>query len=111
MVRPASLPNAAAAAAMVQELPSAVPKRWAIRLTVAGQLTVDGLVSAKGGDGLQDNAGGGSGGSIWLSARKLAGAGQIAANGGGGELYNGGEAAAGASRCIRSRMRLPVKSR
>jgi len=62
----------------------------AIRLTVAGQLTLDGLLSAKGGDGLQDNSGGGSGGSIWLSTRKLAGAGQIAAIGGGGELYNGG---------------------
>jgi len=49
----------------------------AIRLTVAGQLTVDGLLSAKGGDGLQDNSGGGSGGSIWLTIRKLAGAGQI----------------------------------
>ena len=39
---------------------------------------------------LQDDAGGGSGGSIWLTAGALAGTGAIAADGGAGELYDGG---------------------
>ena len=62
----------------------------AIHLTVGGTLTMNGRVSAGGNDGLQDDAGGGSGGSIWLAAATLAGSGTIAADGGAGELYNGG---------------------
>jgi hypothetical protein len=62
----------------------------AIRLAVAGQLTVDGRLSVNGNDGLQDDSGGGSGGSLWISANNLTGAGTIAANGGAGELFGGG---------------------
>jgi len=62
----------------------------AIRLTVGGILTLDGSLSAEGKAGLQDDAGGGSGGSIWLAVGALAGHGTIAADGGAGELYRGG---------------------
>jgi hypothetical protein len=51
----------------------------AIQLSVAGNLVVDGQISANGADG----AGGGSGGSILLNVGKLAGTGVIRANGGG----------------------------
>jgi hypothetical protein len=67
----------------------------AIRLNVGGVLTVDGQLSANGDLGLQDNSGGGSGGSIWVTAGTLAGNGQITANGGEGELYGGGGGAGG----------------
>jgi hypothetical protein len=62
----------------------------AIRLNVGGVLTVDGQLSANGDWGLQDNSGGGSGGSIWVTTGTLAGNGQIIADGGAGELYGGG---------------------
>ncbi|HZR16863.1 MAG TPA: hypothetical protein VFE51_06005 [Verrucomicrobiae bacterium] len=65
----------------------------ALRLSVGDALTVNGSISADGADGnpgLQDNAGGGSGGSIWISANVLTGAGQILATGGAGELFQGG---------------------
>ena len=62
----------------------------AIRLSVGSTLTVDGSISADGFDGLQDGSGGGSGGSIWLSAGVVRGNGSITANGGEGELYGGG---------------------
>jgi hypothetical protein len=62
----------------------------AIRLTVGGALTVDGQLSANGNPGLQDDAGGGSGGSIWLAANSLSGGGTISATGGAGELFDGG---------------------
>src|SRR5208337_3495428 len=67
----------------------------AIRLNVGGVLTVDGQLSANGDWGLQDNSGGGSGGSIWVTAGTLAGNGQITADGGEGELYGGGGGAGG----------------
>jgi hypothetical protein len=67
----------------------------AIRLNVGGTLVVDGQLSANGDPGLQDNSGGGSGGSIWVTAGTLAGDGQITANGGEGELYGGGGGAGG----------------
>ncbi|MGA2180363.1 MAG: carboxypeptidase-like regulatory domain-containing protein [Verrucomicrobiota bacterium] len=67
----------------------------AIRLNVGGVLTVDGQLSANGDWGLQDNSGGGSGGSIWVTAGTLVGNGQITANGGEGELYGGGGGAGG----------------
>ena len=47
----------------------------AIRLSVGGTLMVNGALSAGGNAGMQDDAGGGSGGSIWLRAGALAGAG------------------------------------
>ena len=62
----------------------------AVRFTVGGSLTVNGRLSADGNAGLQNDAGGGSGGSLWLTAGTLAGTGTIGANGGAGELYQGG---------------------
>ncbi len=50
----------------------------AVRLTVAGTLTVDGSILSNGGE----NRDGGAGGSIWLTCGSLAGTGTIAANGG-----------------------------
>ncbi len=67
----------------------------AIRLNVGGVLTLNGELSANGDWGLQDNSGGGSGGSIWVIAGTLVGNGQITANGGEGELYGGGGGAGG----------------
>lgn len=62
----------------------------AIRLTVGGTLNLDGSVSANGNPGLQDNSGGGAGGSVWITAGALTGAGTISADGGSGELFSGG---------------------
>lgn len=62
----------------------------AIRLDVGGTLTVDGELAANGTPGMVDDSGGGSGGSIWATARKLMGSGRISATGGAGELYGGG---------------------
>ncbi len=67
----------------------------AIRLNVGGVLTVDGQLSANGDWGFQDNSGGGSGGSIWVTAGTLVGNGQITADGGDGELFGGGGGAGG----------------
>ena len=67
----------------------------AIRLTVGGALTLNGRLSAEGDVGLQDDAGGGSGGSVWLTTGALAGVGTIAADGGAGELYDGGDGGGG----------------
>jgi hypothetical protein len=67
----------------------------ALRLNVGGVLTVDGQISADGEPGLQDDSGGGSGGSIWVTAGTLAGSGQFTADGGAGELYGGGGGAGG----------------
>jgi hypothetical protein len=67
----------------------------ALRLSVGGILTVDGQLSADGEPGLQDNSGGGSGGSLWVTAGTLAGSGLFSADGGAGELYGGGGGAGG----------------
>jgi hypothetical protein len=67
----------------------------AIRLHVGGTLTVNGRLAANGNSGLQDSSGGGSGGSIWVSAGLLAGNGQLTADGGWGELFSGGGGAGG----------------
>lgn len=67
----------------------------AIHLAVAGTLGVDGLISASGSDGIQDDSGGGAGGSIWITAGKIRGGGALAANGGDGDLYGGGGGGAG----------------
>jgi hypothetical protein len=67
----------------------------ALRLNVGGVLTVDGEISANGEPGLQDNSGGGSGGSIWVTAGTLAGGGQFVADGGAGGLPGGGGGAGG----------------
>ena len=62
----------------------------AIRLMAGGTLTVDGTITANGDFGLQDDSGGGSGGSIWITAGALTGAGTISTLGGDGDFYNGG---------------------
>jgi hypothetical protein len=62
----------------------------ALRVSVGGTLTVNGSLSANGNFGWQDDSGGGSGGSVWISASALAGGGNISASGGDGDLYNGG---------------------
>jgi hypothetical protein len=62
----------------------------AIRLNVAGTLTVDGRIGADGTAAQQDDGGGGSGGSVWVNASAITGAGFITAEGGDGELYEGG---------------------
>ena len=62
----------------------------AIRLNVTGVLQVNGLISAAGGPGLTGNGGGGSGGTISLTAGTLSGSGRIAANGGAGNSLGGG---------------------
>jgi hypothetical protein len=62
----------------------------AVRLRVGGTLTVNGKLTANGDDALYDSAGGGAGGSIWVTAGTFAGEGFVTANGGGGEPFNGG---------------------
>lgn len=61
-----------------------------LHLSVGGNLSVSGNISANGGSGLEDNSGGGSGGSVWISAGTISGAGTISANGGNGVLFDGG---------------------
>ena len=51
-----------------------------VRMTVDGDMTVNGTVRANGGNGTNY---GGSGGSVWLTGRSLSGSGHISANGGG----------------------------
>jgi hypothetical protein len=62
----------------------------ALRLSVLGTLSVPGNISANGNDGAQDNSGGGSGGSVWITAGALSGTGNISAVGGDGVLFGGG---------------------
>jgi hypothetical protein len=61
-----------------------------LRLSVGGALNIEGTISADGNIGLQEDSGGGSGGSIWLSANHISGSGGITAKGGNGDLYGGG---------------------
>ena len=67
----------------------------ALRMDVAGTINVDGGISANGNPGFQDNSGGGSGGSIWITANNVTGSGTISADGGEGELYGGAGGAGG----------------
>ncbi|MBW1860471.1 MAG: hypothetical protein JRI70_10515, partial [Deltaproteobacteria bacterium] len=62
----------------------------ALKLVVAGTVTVDGTISVNGEDSTQccDN-GGGSGGSLWVITSTLAGSGFIAADGGQGAAKGG----------------------
>jgi len=62
----------------------------AVRLNVNGRLTVDGSITANGNDGIIDGSGGGSGGSIWITAQSIFGSGSLTANGGMGESMEGG---------------------
>ncbi len=71
------------------------PGGGAIRLVVDGTLTLDGTLNAQGAGAPPNDAGGGSGGSIWLTVNKLVGNGAITANGGAGEWIDGGGGAGG----------------
>ncbi len=62
----------------------------AVRLSVGGTLSLNGNLSANGNFAQQDYAGGGAGGSLWISANTLTGAGTISAAGGDGDLFGGG---------------------
>ncbi len=62
----------------------------AIRLEVAGALTVDGSITANGKAAIFQNTGGGAGGSVWVNAGAINGNGAITANGGAGEPGAGG---------------------
>ena len=62
----------------------------AIRMTVGGTLLLSGDLSASGAPGIQDDSGGGAGGSVWISAGVLTGGGNILAKGGDGDLFGGG---------------------
>jgi hypothetical protein len=57
---------------------------------VGGALSLEGRLGADGNAGFQDNSGGGSGGSIWVTAGAINGSGIISAKGGAGELIRGG---------------------
>ncbi len=62
----------------------------AVLMRVAGTLTVNGHISADGNAALVEGAGGGAGGSIWVTTRAIDGFGSITANGGQGEANGGG---------------------
>jgi hypothetical protein len=70
----------------------------AIQLTVAGTLTVNGLISANGGDAhgfAGGQQGGGSGGSVYIITNAFSGSGAITANGGQSGLATGAGAGGG----------------
>jgi len=69
----------------------------AVRLSVAGTLTIDGAIRANG-QNATPGQGGGSGGSIWIDAVTLNGIGTITANGGNGVLGANGAAGGGGGR-------------
>ncbi len=66
----------------------------AVRLSVAGELAVDGRIGAdaqsEGGSCWRGSGGGGSGGSIWISAVRLTGSGMITARGAAAPCDTGG---------------------
>lgn len=61
-----------------------------IKLTVSGTAQIDGGISANALNATNSRSGGGSGGSIWITAQTLGGAGAITAHGGNGEPIHGG---------------------
>jgi hypothetical protein len=65
-------------------------------------LTVNGIVTANGNAALFEGAGGGSGGSVFLTAHSFAGIGTVTANGGSGELSGGGGGGGGGRIAIYS---------
>ena len=67
----------------------------AMHLSIGGTFTVNGTVTANGTSAVLDDAGGGSGGSIWLNLGTLAGTGLISADGGDGEFMYGDEGGGG----------------
>src|SRR2546426_5621708 len=76
-VPPAGPANAAAAAALVQALPSAVSKAGGAFVSQwAGQTPPVGFLPQKGGGGPPANSAGGPGGRIWSAPPKRTGAGK-----------------------------------
>lgn len=75
--------------------PARSPGGGVVRLVVGGTLQLDGTLSADGTPAWYDNQGGGAGGSIWITADKLAGTGLVSANGGNGEWVDGGSGSGG----------------
>ena len=71
-----------------------------VNLTAGGVVRVDGRVSADAAAGFNPHSGGGSGGSIWLKAQTISGAGVISAKGGAGELNDGGGGGGGGKIAI-----------
>ncbi len=69
----------------------------ALILEVDGTLTVDGMLTVRGGDG-NTRGGGGSGGSLWVKAATIAGNGRIGADGGTGDSDGGGGGGGGRIR-------------
>ncbi len=61
-----------------------------IKLDLSGDLSVEGILSADGGDGTHGRAGGGSGGGIYIKADEVIGGGDISANGGSSPASGGG---------------------
>ncbi len=64
----------------------------AVRLAVANNALIDGDIVADGADAVAGNAGGGSGGTVSISANRILGAGRISADGGNGRGTGGGGA-------------------
>jgi hypothetical protein len=62
----------------------------AIKLFIDGNALLDGDVFANGANATNSRSGGGSGGSIWITAQTISGSGAITANGGNGEPIHGG---------------------
>ncbi|MFH1745535.1 MAG: dockerin type I domain-containing protein [Planctomycetota bacterium] len=68
----------------------------AVRLDMGGIITIEGQILANGANGTQYDAGGGSGGAIYVTASTLAGGGTVSAVGGvGGHASNAGCGAGG----------------
>ncbi len=67
----------------------------AIAIEATGLVTVNGTISANGGNGSAGSAGGGSGGTLYIQCGTIQGSGTISANGGNGGNPNGGSAGGG----------------
>lgn len=57
-----------------------------IRMSVRGNLQIDGTISCNGAAGQQPRSGGGSGGSIWIDTNLMKGYGAVQVNGGRGNV-------------------------
>jgi hypothetical protein len=82
-----------------------------IRLEVRHNVTLNGTLNANGQDSIGSYAAGGSGGGIYLSCRKLSGAGSLQAKGGGGGTHaNGGGGGGGGRIAVRRVMDVSPQS-
>lgn len=61
-----------------------------IQIHVGGNCVLDGTVTANGQNATNSRAGGGAGGSIWITAPTISGNGRVQADGGAGEPVHGG---------------------